>query len=392
MKDLSAKWNTSIDQISKEDWESVGNYDLIPFFQWNWLYDLEKSGSIIPSKGWQPLYLSIWRKTSLIGIAPLFLKNHSFGEFIFDHLFVELANKIGKKYYPKLVGMSPVSPVEGYRFLIRENENAIELTDFMIKEIDKFSIKNKIFSCSFLYVDKAWQLKAECTKCQVWINQKSHWHANEMVNFSDYLAKFNSNQRRNIKREREYIKKSNIDISILHGDQINTKDMKIMHYFYEKHCARWGIWGSKYLSESFFAKLASIEHKEKVILFKANKDNFKEPIAMSLCITNGKQLWGRYWGSKEEINNLHFELCYYSPINWALNNGISSFDPGAGGSHKRRRGFLAEPSTSLFRWYDPTMNALMKTWLPQSNQFVMEEIEASNSELPFKDEISKILH
>tara|TARA_Y100001968_G_scaffold266413_1_gene255914 strand:+ start:14693 stop:15877 length:1185 start_codon:yes stop_codon:yes gene_type:complete len=384
MKNLIIKWDTSINEISQESWENVSSNNSIPFFQHSWLLALETSGSITPKKGWQPLYLSIWRHNDLLGVAPLFLKNHSYGEFIFDHSFVQLANKLNIEYYPKLIGMSPVSPVEGYRFLISDDESQIELTNLMINEIDKFCIRNNILSCNFLYVDQNWKSHAEAAKCATWINQKSLWYSSRMKNFSDYLSNFNANQRRNIKRERQYLKKLNIKVSIATGSEVNLKDMQEMHCFYKQHCERWGIWGSKYLSESFFEKLSSKEHRDKVVLFKANKENNPKTTAMSLCITNGSTLWGRYWGSKEDIDYLHFELCYYSPIEWALSKGIKSFDPGSGGNHKLRRGFLAEPHSSLHRWYEPTINQIIREWLPKANDLTLREIDSINNGLPLK--------
>jgi predicted N-acyltransferase len=108
---------------------------------------------------------------------------------------------------------------------------------------------------------------------------------------------------------------------------------------------------------------------------------------MSLCVHNGDQLWGRYWGSDVEQENLHFEVCYYAPIAWAIERGIRQFDPGAGGSHKRRRGFVARPHASLHRWFDPRFDRLLRQWLPQANDQQLEEIEAINAELPFTAEL-----
>jgi len=123
-----------------------------------------------------------------------------------------------------------------------------------------------------------------------------------------------------------------------------------------------------------------------VVLFSAHRGDPFDPVAMSLCVQDARHLWGRYWGSDEEIDCLHFEVCYYSPIEWALQQGLMSFDPGAGGSHKRRRGFVARPHTSLHRWYEPRMEALIRSWLPRANGLMQEEIEAINAELPFRSD------
>ena len=177
-----------------------------------------------------------------------------------------------------------------------------------------------------------------------------------------------------------------IQISTITGSEINKEIMQIMHRFYEQHCERWGVWGSKYLSDSFFEELANAEHKDQVVLFSAHRGNSEDPLAMSLCIKDANMLWGRYWGSKEEINSLHFEVCYYSPISWALEQGISHFDPGAGGSHKLRRGFIAQSSISLHRWYNLEMDNNIRNWLSKVNKIMLEDIESTNNQLPFECE------
>jgi hypothetical protein len=157
-----------------------------------------------------------------------------------------------------------------------------------------------------------------------------------------------------------------------------------MHDFYEQHCARWGPWGSKYLSEAFFEALAGDpELRRLLVLFSAHRGDPGEPVAMSLCVRGGDHLWGRYWGSDVEIDCLHFEVCYYAPIEWAIANGIRHFDPGAGGSHKRRRGFVAQPRVSLHRWADRRFDAILRGWLPGANTEMEREIESINAELPF---------
>jgi predicted N-acyltransferase len=158
-----------------------------------------------------------------------------------------------------------------------------------------------------------------------------------------------------------------------------------MHDFYAMHCARWGPWGSKYLTEAFFDAAAG-DLRQNLVLFAAHaagEDPAGEPLAMALCVRGGDQLWGRYWGSAVELDNLHFEVCYYAPIAWSIAQGIARFDPGAGGSHKRRRGFVAEPRISLHRWFDPGYAAILEQWLPGANAQMLDQIEAINAELPF---------
>lgn len=389
---LSARWHRSIQEIPEQQWCCLLKEQVIPFYRWGWLAALEHSESIAAEQGWQPLHLALWRGEVPVAVAPLYLKGHSYGEFVFDQVFARLAGDLGLNYYPKLLGMSPVSPVQGYRFFVAPEEDEAELTALMMQAIDAFACRNGILSCNFLYVDPQWRSLAEATGCATWLNQHSLWSAEGQRNFSDYLASFNANQRRNIKRERKAIEKAGLTVSALTGHELDLPLLKRMHGFYEQHCARWGAWGSKYLSAAFFEALVDPQLRDQIVLFSAHVDSPRDPVAMSMCVQDGEMLWGRYWGSQEEVDCLHFEVCYYAPIAWALDHGIKAFDPGAGGRHKRRRGFVAQPNASLHRWYDKRMDALIRAWLPQVNRLMLEEIEAVNADLPFRAEQPELLN
>ena len=384
MAPLTARWHRSIREIPQQQWDNLLAEQVSPFYRWSWLAALEQSGSVAPDQGWQPLHLSIWREGQLVAFAPLYLKGHSYGEFVFDQSFARLAGDLGLRYYPKLIGMSPVSPIQGYRFHVHPKEDAQELTAVMLRLIDEFAARNEILSCNFLYVDPSWKPLAEAAGCAAWVNQQSLWSADGQTDFSDYLAGFNANQRRNIKRERKAVQKAGLSVTPITGEALTPALLSRMHGFYEQHCSRWGVWGSKYLQASFFDQLVEPGLAQHVVLFSAHRGDPFDPVAMSLCVQDARHLWGRYWGSDEEIDCLHFEVCYYAPIEWALQQGLKSFDPGAGGSHKRRRGFVARPHTSLHRWYDPRMDTLIRSWLPRANGLMQEEIEAINAELPYR--------
>ena len=368
--------------IPEAQWQALTATDPLPFYSWRWLLGLEQSGSIVPRQGWQSCHLGVWRDEQLIAAAPLYLKGHSYGEFVFDQSFAQLAAQLGQRYYPKLLGMSPVSPVVGYRFLTAPGEDAAALTAVMLELIDGFCREHQIFSCNFLYVDPSWRPLAEAAGCASWLNQQSLWSNQAYAGFDDYLASFNANQRRNIKRERKAVAAAGLTVTPVVGTDIPPALLQRMHDFYAQHCARWGPWGSKYLTEDFF-HYAADQLREHLVLFSAHRGDPLEPVAMSLCVHNDQWLWGRYWGSDEEIDALHFEVCYYAPIEWAIGRGIQHFDPGAGGSHKRRRGFVARPHASLHRWYHPRFEGIVRRWLPEANAQQLEEIEAINAELPF---------
>ena len=382
MAELTARWHRAMADIPEAQWHALVSAEPLPFYSWSWLVGLESSRSVVPRQGWQPCHLGLWQGDQLIAAAPLYLKGHSYGEFVFDQSFAQLAAQLGQRYYPKLLGMSPVSPVVGYRFFTAPGEDAAALTALMLELIDAFCREHQIFSCNFLYVDPAWQPLAEAAGCATWLNQQSLWSNQGYGDFNAYLASFNANQRRNIKRERKAVQAAGLQVTAVVGEDISAALITRMHGFYEQHCARWGPWGSKYLTEAFFDHAAA-ELRQHLVLFSAHRGDPEQPVAMSLCVHTDTHLWGRYWGSDEEIENLHFEVCYYAPIEWAIQRGIQHFDPGAGGSHKRRRGFLARSHASLHRWYHPRFDAIVRRWLPEANAEQLHEIEAINAELPF---------
>jgi predicted N-acyltransferase len=388
MADLQARWHRATAEIPADQFQALllqvtpANQEPLPFYTWAWLHALEASGSIVPSQGWQTCHLGLWRGDTLVALAPLYLKGHSYGEFVFDQSFAQLAGQLGLRYYPKLVGMSPVSPVEGYRFLIGPGEDKQALTAVLFQQIEAFCQQHRLLSCNLLYVDPAFASEAQGCGWSLWLNEQSEWTNPGFGQFEDYLATFNANQRRNIRRERQAVAEAGIQVTPLTGEAIPAQLMERMHGFYAQHCARWGPWGSKYLSADFFAAAAN-HLRSHVVLFSAHQGDPLEPMAMSFCVHNGTQLWGRYWGSDVEVNHLHFEVCYYSPLEWAIAQGIRSFDPGAGGRHKKRRGFVAQPRYSVHRWFEPRFASLLQTWLPGANQQTLAEIEAINADLPF---------
>ena len=168
----------SIKEISKEIWNELTNEINNPFYEWTWLKNLEISKSVSRETGWQPLYFVAYKNEEILGIAPLFLKNHSYGEFIFDQSFARLAQELNLNYYPKLIGMSPYSPVNGYQFLYKKNEDKKEITNLLINHIESFAITNKILSCNFLYIDENWGDHLKSLGYHEWINSSSEWRSN----------------------------------------------------------------------------------------------------------------------------------------------------------------------------------------------------------------------
>jgi uncharacterized protein len=379
----TVSWINKIAEVPQAEWDALAQPLKTPFLEWDWLNNMETSGSITAKTGWQPCHLTVWRGTTLIAAAPLYLKGHSQGEFVFDHQWADLADRLGIRYYPKLLGMSPVTPVEGYRFLIAPNEDEDELTEIMVKAIDQFCTRNRISGCHFLYADLQWRSRLEKQGFFSWLHHSYIWSNQNFSSFEDYLNAFNANQRRNIKRERKAVEQAGLRVEALTGDQLSPPIMSLVYAFYSDTCDKFGWWGSKYLTPQFFEQLCPT-YAHRVVMFAVYSENEPQPIGMSFCLTKGDQLYGRYWGAFQDFDNLHFDTCYYTPIEWAIAHNIQTFDPGAGGRHKKRRGFPATPNYSLHRFYENRLSQVLQRYIAEVNVMEQQEINTMNADLPFK--------
>lgn len=387
----SIAWINRIAEIPQAEWDALALPLKTPFFEWEWLNNMETSGSATAKTGWLPNHLVVWRDRTLVAAAPLYIKGHSYGEFVFDHQWADLAQRLGIDYYPKLLGMSPVTPAEGYRFLIAPGEDEDELTAMMVAAIDHFCDRNRLSGCNFLYVDPEWRLVMERHGFTSWLHHSFIWQNQGYQTFDDYLGAFNANQRRNIKRERKAVETAGLSLKTLTGEDIPTSLFSLMYNFYSDTCDKFGWWGSKYLTRKFFEQLHPHYSHRVVFVAAYSEQDPRQPVGMSFCLTKGENLYGRYWGSLQEIDCLHFDACYYTPIEWAINHGIRNFDPGAGGRHKKRRGFPATPNHSLHRFYNPRLAQIFRAYIGEVNEMEQREMDAINQGLPFKQENRPIL-
>ena len=378
----SVKWQQRMADIPQAAWDALAQPLKTPFLEWEWLNNLEISGSATARTGWQPCHLTIWKGQELVAAAPFYVKGHSYGEFVFDHQWANLAARLGIEYYPKLLGMTPFTPAEGYRFLMAPGEDEFTLTEIMVSQIDHFCDRNGLSGCNFLFVDPQWRKTMENYGFTTWLHHSYIWQNQGFGDFDDYLKMFNANQRRNIKRERKSVEQAGLTIKTLAGEEIPHHLFPLIYRFYSSTCDKF-YWGSKYLTRQFFENLYP-NYQHRVVLVAAfSENNPDHPVGLSFCLRKDENLYGRYWGSLQEFDCLHFEACYYQPINWAIQQGITLFDPGAGGQHKRRRGFPATPNYSLHRFYNQRMSQILLHYIEEINQMEQDEIDAINQDLPF---------
>jgi predicted N-acyltransferase len=379
------EWIQDISKIPREAWNALAAPLDTPILEWEWLHRMEASGSMRPESGWLPIHLAVWNGADLVAAAPLYVKGHSEGEFVWDYIWADVAGRLKIPYYPKMVGMSPATPVSGYRFLVAAGEDEQTLNAAMVRAIDGLCRQNNMAGLSFNYVDPDWLKGMEELGFIAWKHQSYVWENPGFQSFDEYLWSFDKNQRRNIRRERKKLSEQNLEIRSFSGEEITREHLDSMYRFYELTNAQFGPWAAKYLNREFFTGLFD-DFRHRILLLGAfDKDAGGNPVGMSFLLHKDRQMHGRYWGSSGHYDSLHFNACYYSPIEWAIANGMRRFDPGIGSSHKVRRGFQATANWSLHRFYDSKLEHIMRQHIEEINSMEQQRIDALNQAVPFAE-------
>lgn len=381
---LKIQWHKSMADVDRNEWGRLAEPLETPLLEWQWLHQLEISGSIHSSTGWYPRHLTVWRDGRMVGAAPLYIKTHSDGEFVYDHWWARWAREAGITYYPKLIGMSPVTPAVGYRFLLDPAARTREIQDAMFTAIDDYCLQTGISGCHLLFVDPHWMKTFDNVRFMHWRHQSFLWRNEAFNSFEDYLRPFKSSHRRNIRRERRQMRAMQIDIRAMYADQIDPGLAGLMYEYYLNTNAQYGPWAARFLNEPFFKGLFD-NCRRRLLLMAAYHPSSRQPVALSLLLHKDSQLIGRYWGCGRHIKDLHFNMCFYAPIEWAIHNGVKVFDPGAGSPHKIYRGFKAVANTSLHRFYEPRLRLMFGRFIGGINQIEQDNIEALNEKLPYAE-------
>jgi len=371
-----------MDEIPAESWNALTAGVRTPLLEWEWLNQLEQSGSMSPDTGWIPTHMGVWDGDRLVAAAPLYVRTHSMGDFVFDFAWADVAQQMGVPYYPKLVGMSPATPASAYRFLIAGDMPRQAVTRAMVGQMREFASQNDIHGIAFNFADPDWVPEVEAEGFITWLHQGYEWHNPGYESFDDYLADFNKNQRKNIRKERKAMADNDIELETVPGSDAPDRYFELMYDFYEEHNAQFGPWAAKFLNRAFFEGLADC-CRHLVLFVVARERGAKDPIAMSFLLKKGDVLVGRYWGSFRFVDKLHFNACYYEPIRWAIEHGVRDFDPGMGSPHKIKRGFRAVPTYSLHYFTDERMRLIMEGNIDRINSYERRNIVELNAALPF---------
>lgn len=380
--DLQPRWFSRFSDLPADAWTALTAALPTPILEADWLAHLEDSGSISPDTGWTPRHLTLWDGEQLVAAAPLWLKDHSWGEFVYDFGFAQAAGQMGRSWYPKLVGMSPATPSTGYRFLTAPGYDRAELVAQLLDIIEAWCRDSGVASLQFNFAEADFRAELEAAGFLAWTHQHYAFRQPAGTTFDDYLARFDKNQRRNIKREVQSLADQGLSIRLVTGEEAPDHWFALMGELYDRTNDKFGPWAAKFLEPAFFSGLEKI--RRHFVLAAAFEGDSAEPFALSFLLKKGQKLIGRYWGTRVEYPELYFNLCYYAPIRWALENGYTEFDPGAGSSLKIRRGFVAEPNWSLHKFFDRSLERLFRHFLPQVNAQEEGQIAQLNAGLPFK--------
>ena len=379
---LSLSLHQRIADISADEWDACagpGN----PFVSHAFLSALEDSGSAGERTGWLPQHAALRDDAGhLLAVAPMYAKAHSYGEYVFDHGWAHAFERAGGEYYPKLQVAVPFSPVPGPRLLVRPGiEDAAAVTHGLATALAQACKQLKLSSVHVTFCQQAEQAALTEAGYLPRIGKQFHWENAGYASFDDFLGAMSSRKRKTVRRERRDAQAAGLDFLTLQGHEITKRHWDAFYRFYTSTVDR--KWGSAYLMRGFFP-LLSERLGERVVLMMAEHNG--TPVAGALNLAGSEALYGRNWGCKGDWPFLHFELCYYRAIDFAIEKGLARVEAGAQGEHKIQRGYLPKPTYSAHYINHPGLRRAIKDFLDAERPAVEREMAALAEYSPFKEE------
>ena len=379
----------TIDAISAAQWDACANPAGLPhgeeipgnpFLSHAFLLALEKSGSASDRAGWAPRHILLEAPDgALLGAMPMYLKSHSYGEYVFDHAWADAFHRAGGQYYPKLQVCVPFTPAPGRRILIRPHANAAQHRALLIQSSTEIASKSGVSSLHFTFMEKEeWEALGASGFLQR-TDYQFHWINQGYENFDDFLNSLNSRKRKQIRKERREAVANGIEIEMLTGDAIREAHWDAFYSFY-LNTGR-NKWGQPYLTREFFS-LIGASMPDKIALVMCSREG--RPIAGAINFIGGEALFGRNWGCIEEHPFLHFEACYYQAIEFAIARRLSRVEAGAQGAHKLARGYLPNLTYSAHWIKDPRLRDAIRHFLAQERAHVIEDSHILSGHSPFR--------
>ncbi len=376
---LRVEFVASITSVDAGQWQLL-NKEHHPFCSHEYLSALESSGCVGDDTGWKADHALIYRGEQLVAAMPSYLKYHSYGEYVFDWSWAQAYDRAGLNYYPKLISAIPFTPVPGPRLLSDDREDRKNLLAILFEAI-QYKVENNGFSGWHLLFPQE-DLVEACADLPVLKREdiQFHWHNNNYQSFDDFLASLRSAKRKQLRRERRIVSDQDVKLKRFSDADINPEIIDTFYLFYRQtYLRRSGHSG--YLTREFFETIAATMADQMMIVM---AEKAGAVIAASLFFFDRQQLYGRYWGSTEEIDCLHFEACYYQGIEFAIERNLLSFNPGTQGEHKLVRGFEPTKTHSLHWVKDPRFQAALEDFMQHERAHKNEYQNLARDHLPFK--------
>jgi len=378
MPSLTLTLHRRIAEIDALDWDACAGADN-PFVSHAFLACVENSGSAGPRTGWLPQHAALRDAAGrLVACAPMYAKSHSYGEYVFDHAWANAFEQAGGRYYPKLQIASPFSPVPGPRFLIRP-DSGVAVADLGAAVVQACRELGLSSVHATFCTEAEWETLGDAGWLQR-LGMQFHWHNNGYSHFDDFLAAMSSRKRKTLRRERRDANDCGLEFITLRGPEITAAQWRDFHRFYASTVDR--KWGSAYLTPEFFPLLGRALG-DKVVLMLALEGGL--PVAGALNLMGADTLYGRNWGCDRDYPFLHFELCYYRAIDFAIAQGLARVEAGAQGEHKIQRGYLPAPTYSVHWIRHSGLREAVSRFLVEERAARIEEMAALAELGPFRE-------
>lgn len=375
MSEIRARILKSAADVPAAHWDACAGRDN-PFVAHAFFTALEDSGSAVARTGWRPAHIVVDDEDGVpAAILPAYLKSHSQGEYVFDHGWADAWERAGGSYYPKLQCSVPFTPATGPRLLLRDTALAPQL----LRAAETLAEQNNLSSVHATFLTPEQQALFAAQGWLMRVGEQFHWSNAGYGDFGDFLGQLSSRKRKAIRKEREGALASGIEIVHLTGAAISEAHWDAFWMFYQDTGMR--KWGRPYLTRSFFSLLGE-RMGDRVLLMLALRDG--RPVAGALNLIGETCLYGRYWGSSEDIPFLHFELCYYQAIEWAIANGLARVEAGAQGQHKLARGYRPVATVSAHYIPNTGFRAAVADFVAREGEMVAADIEALDMATPFR--------
>ncbi|HVW26130.1 MAG TPA: GNAT family N-acetyltransferase [Polyangiaceae bacterium] len=364
----------SVGEIGESEWSALVSETTPPFLKWSFLDVLEKTGSVTPDRGWLPCHIALRRGGVLAAVAPAYLKGNSEGEFVFDHGWASFAEgRLGIRYYPKLIVAVPFTPATGPRLLVRPGEDERELVSALARALPELAKRLTVSSAHVLFPCERQADAFESSGMAHRFGLQFHWQNQGYASFDDYLSRFNSKRRHQIKREMRAPAEQGVEIETLSGGELDPELIDSVFDFYLSTVNKY-YWGRQYLNRAFFEELCARQPNDVMVVL-ARDTSSRRPIAGAFNLVGGGALYGRYWGATEERPFLHFNVCYYRGIVECIARKLSLFEPGAGGEHKLVRGFEPTVTHSVHHLVDRRLDAAVRDFVEREKERVVEHVD-----------------